>query len=69
MQGRVMSLWSMAFHRHDSIGGPVMGTIGEHAGARWALTIGGLAAVVAAGIGAWQVVRRETRAEGIVNSG
>ena len=55
MQGRVMSLWSMAFLGTTPIGGPIMGTIGEHAGARWALTIGGLAAILAAGIGlrAW----------------
>jgi MFS family permease len=55
MQGRVMSLWSMAFLGTTPIGGPIMGTIGEHAGARWALAIGGLAAIVAAGIGlrAW----------------
>jgi MFS family permease len=51
MQGRVMSLWSMAFLGTTPIGGPVMGTIGEHAGARWALTIAGLAAILAAGIG------------------
>lgn len=51
MQGRVMSLWAMAFLGTTPIGGPVMGTIGEQAGARWALTVAGLAAIVAAGIG------------------
>jgi MFS family permease len=51
MQGRVMSLWSIAFLGTTPIGGPLMGTIGEHAGARWALAIGGVAAVVAAGLG------------------
>jgi MFS family permease len=51
MQGRVMSLWSVAFLGTTPIGGPIMGTIGEHAGARWALLIGGLAAVAAAGLG------------------
>ncbi len=47
-----MALWSMAFIGTTPIGGPVMGWIGEWAGARWALSIGGLAAIVAAGIGA-----------------
>jgi MFS family permease len=72
MQGRVMSLWSMAFLGTTPIGGPVMGTIGEQAGARWALAIGGFAAIVAAGIGlrAWAksrsrgVEESRSRAEG-----
>lgn len=51
MQGRVMSFWSIAFLGTTPIGGPIMGFIGEHAGARIALLIGGLAALVAAGIG------------------
>lgn len=51
MQGRVMSFWSMALLGTTPIGGPIMGYIGEHAGARTALLIGGLAALVAAGIG------------------
>jgi MFS family permease len=49
MQGRVMALWSMAFLGTTPIGGPLMGAIGEHAGARVALVIAGLAAVGAAG--------------------
>ena len=51
MQGRVMSFWSIAFLGTTPIGGPIMGSIGEHAGARTALMIGGIAAIVAAGIG------------------
>lgn len=51
MQGRVMSLWTVAFLGTTPIGGPLMGSVGEHAGARWALVIGGLAALIAAGIG------------------
>jgi MFS family permease len=61
MQGRVMSLWSIAFLGTTPIGGPVMGAIGEHAGARWALGLGGVAALVAAGIGLLTVRRIETR--------
>jgi MFS family permease len=49
MQGRVMALWSMAFLGTTPIGGPLMGFIGEHAGARTALFIAGMAAVLAAG--------------------
>ena len=51
MQGRVMSLWSIAFLGTTPIGGPLMGGLGEHAGARWALLAGGLAALAAAGFG------------------
>lgn len=51
MQGRVMSFWSIAFLGTTPIGGPIMGFIGEHAGARVALLIGGIAALCAAGIG------------------
>jgi len=51
MQGRVMSLWSIAFLGTTPIGGPIMGAIGEHAGARTSLVLGGIAALVAAAIG------------------
>jgi MFS family permease len=62
MQGRVMSLWSIAFLGTTPIGGPIMGALGEHAGARWALGLGGLAALVAAGVGLMSV-RRMTAAQ------
>lgn len=51
MQGRVMSLWSIAFLGTTPIGGPIIGAIGEHAGPRWGLLVGGVAALAAAGIG------------------
>ena len=51
MRGRVMSLWSMAFQGSTAIGGPLIGVVGEYAGARWALAVGGFAAIVAAVIG------------------
>lgn len=51
MRGRVMSLWSVAFLGSTVIGGPIIGWIGEHIGPRWGLAVGGLAAVVAAGLG------------------
>lgn len=51
MQGRVMALWSVAFLGTTPIGGPIMGAVGEHLGARIALVAGGIAALAAAGLG------------------
>jgi MFS family permease len=65
MQGRVMSLWSIAFLGTTPIGGPIMGALGEHAGARWALALGGTAALVAAGIGLLTVRKMDERREAI----
>ena len=59
MQGRVMALWTVGFLGTTPIGGPLMGFIGQEAGARVALTIGGVAAIVAAGIGAWSLLGRD----------
>jgi MFS family permease len=52
MRGRVMSFWSVAFLGSTTIGGPVVGWIAEMAGARWGLAVGGLAALIAAALGA-----------------
>jgi MFS family permease len=57
MRGRVMALWTVAFMGSTPIGGPIVGAIGEHWGPRWSLFVGGLAAIIAAGIGA-MVLRR-----------
>src|SRR5215211_174046 len=51
MQGRVMALWTVAFLGTTPIGGPAVGWIGEHIGARWALVVGGIAALLAAALG------------------
>jgi MFS family permease len=51
MQGRVMALWSVAFLGTTPIGGPIIGAISDHASPRWGLFVGGVAALVAAGIG------------------
>ncbi|MGI8482893.1 MAG: MFS transporter [Thermomicrobiales bacterium] len=59
MQGRVMALWSVAFLGTTPVGGPLMGALGEHAGPRWALLVGGIAALVAAGFGL-MAIRRNT---------
>jgi MFS family permease len=47
MRGRVMSLWSIAFLGTTPLGGPLIGWIGEHFGARWGLATGGFAALFA----------------------
>ncbi len=52
MRGRVMSLWSVAFLGSTTIGGPIVGWFAEAAGARWGLILGGMAAMVAAALGA-----------------
>ena len=52
MRGRVMSFWSIAFLGTTTFGGPIVGWFAEAAGARWGLALGGLAAVIAAALGA-----------------
>jgi len=51
MRGRVMALWAVAFLGSTPIGGPIVGWIGEYAGPRWGLGIGGLAALTAGTLG------------------
>jgi MFS family permease len=58
MRGRVMALWTVAFLGSTPIGGPLIGAIGEHVGPRWALALGGVAAMVAAGLGAGVFLRQ-----------
>ncbi len=57
MRGRVMGFWAVAFIGSTPIGGPIMGWLGENLGARWALSIGGVA-VLAAALAARRHVRR-----------
>lgn len=59
MRGRVMALWAVAFLGSTPIGGPIIGWISQYANPRWGLATGGLAAVVAAGIGAWALSRQK----------
>jgi MFS family permease len=42
MRGRVMALWALAWLGSTPIGGPIVGWVGQVAGARWSLVIGGL---------------------------
>lgn len=51
IQGRVMARGSVALPDTTPIGGPLIGAIGEHAGPRWGLAVGGVVARVAAMLG------------------
>jgi MFS family permease len=46
MRGRVMALWALAWLGSTPIGGPIVGWIGQEAGARWSLRVGGAATLV-----------------------
>jgi MFS family permease len=60
MRGRVMSFWAIAFLGSTPIGAPIIGWIGEHIGPRYGILTGGLAAIVAAGVGALTLLRIPT---------
>jgi MFS family permease len=57
MRNRMMALWSTAFLGSTFIGGPLLGLLAQSAGPRWALGVGAIGGVAAAGIG-WLAVRR-----------
>lgn len=59
IRGRVMALWTMALFGSTLIGAPLIGLVGEYAGARWSIALGGLAAILAAGFGAMPLMRRD----------
>jgi MFS family permease len=65
MRGRVMSLWAIVFLGSTPIGAPLTGLVAEHFGARAALGMGAVAALLAALGGAFALrrIRREERAE------
>jgi MFS family permease len=46
MRGRVMALWGLAWLGSTPIGGPIVGWLGQSAGARWALVVGGLPTLI-----------------------
>jgi len=46
LRGRVMALWALAWLGSTPIGGPIVGWVGQQAGARWSLIIGGLPTLV-----------------------
>ncbi len=51
MRGRVMALFTMAWIGSSAVGGPIIGWIGDHVGARWGLAVGAIGALVAASLG------------------
>lgn len=51
MRGRVMAFWSITFLGSSTIGGPLVGWVGEHVNARGGLLTGAAAALVAAAWG------------------
>jgi MFS family permease len=57
MRGRVLALQAMVFLGSTPIGGPIVGAVSDHFGARAGLVLGGVAALVAAAWG-WFMVRR-----------
>ncbi len=59
MRGRVMSFWTIAFLGTTTMGGPIVGWFAQIAGARCGLALGGLAALIAALLGA--ILLRDVR--------
>jgi MFS family permease len=59
MRGRVMALWSTAMIGSTFIGGPLIGWIGEYAGARWGLAVGGISTLATAAIAGAYLMKRD----------
>lgn len=59
MRGRVMALWSVAMIGSTTIGGPIVGAIGEHIGPRWGLAMGGIATLLIAAYAALTLWREK----------
>jgi MFS family permease len=57
LRGRVMALYLVAFMGSTPIGGPIVGWVGEVAGARWAIGVGAVACGVAAVMAARTLAR------------
>ena len=56
MRGRVTALFTMVFIGSTPVGGPLLGWIGEHLGARAGLAVGGIA-TLAAGVAVLALLR------------
>lgn len=61
MRGRVVALYIVAFIGSTPIGGPLVGAIGQAAGARAALVVGAFGCVVAVVLGLLRAAPRSTR--------
>ncbi|HET9896459.1 MAG TPA: MFS transporter [Streptosporangiaceae bacterium] len=64
MRGRVMALWGLAWLGTTPIGGPLVGWIGQHLGARWSLVAGGVPTILI-GAACWPALRRLDRKAGL----
>jgi len=62
LRGRVMALWSVAYLGSTPIGGPIVGWVGQHLGARWSLVVGG-APTLLVGLIAYPYLARAGRRE------
>ncbi len=58
MRGRVMSLFTIAFQGSTPIGAPIVGFIGQHAGARYSVAVGGAASLLAGTYGLINAAKR-----------
>ena len=56
-----MGLWAVAFIGSTPVGGPIIGFIGQHAGPRIGLVVGGSAAVFAGTLGLGTAARAARR--------
>jgi MFS family permease len=56
-RGRVMALWAVAFLGSTPLGAPIIGAVSEHLSPRGGLAVGGVACLVAAGLGALAIAR------------
>ena len=56
-RGRVMALWTVAFLGSTPIGAPIIGWVSEQISPRGGLVVGGVACLVAAGVGAIALAR------------
>jgi MFS family permease len=58
MRNRMTALWSTAFAGTTFLGALLLGWVGEAAGPRWALGLGAIGGLAAAGVG-WAAMRRD----------
>ena len=61
MRGRVMALYMMIFIGGTPLGAPLIGWIGEVAGARWTLIVGGIATFVGVSVASLVYLRHHRR--------
>lgn len=63
MRGRVMAIWSVAWVGSTPIGGPIVGFVGQHLGARWSWYIGGVPLAIAGIIAMPYLIRLDLAAK------